>query len=429
MSFAEVRKANLSLQFTADRKRSTQELEAEVRERLRDMPGVRASFATSGPGGRLELVVAGRDSEQLDVVSRELAAAVRTLKGLGSVTTSASLLRPEVVIRPDPARAADLGVSTVDIADAARIATSGDFRQRLAKLNLAERQIPIRVQLADASLADGSVLRLLRVPGANGPVPLSAVADIRESSGPARIDRLDRERNVTVGAELNGRPLGEVIAEVRKLPVMSQLPPGVTIRPAGDSEAFVELFVGFALAMLAGITCIYLVLMLLFNSATQPLTILAAVPLCGGGAFGMLLLTGYALSLPSLIGLLLLTGIATKNSILIVDYAIIGEREGLSRHDALLDACRKRARPVIMTTLAMGAGMLPIALGLGADGSFRAPLGVSVIGGLVTSTLLSLVVVPAAYSVVGDVTDKWRARRRRRRERAAPELPVPRSAG
>jgi multidrug efflux pump subunit AcrB len=429
MNFAEVRKANLSLQFSADRKRSTQELEDDVRERLRDLPGVRASFTTSGPGGRLELVVAGRDSEQLDLVSRELAAAVRALKGLGSVTTSASLLRPEVVIRPDPARAADLGVSTVDIAEAARIATSGDFRQRLAKLNLAERQIPIRVQLADASLADGSVLRLLRVPGSQGPVPLSAVADIRESSGPARIDRLDRERNVTVGAELNGRPLGEVIAEVQKLPLMKQLPPGVTVRPAGDSEAFVELFVGFALAMLAGVACVYLVLLLLFNSATQPLTILAAVPLCGGGAFGMLLLSGYALSLPSLIGLLLLTGIATKNSILIVDYAIIGEREGLSRHDALIDACRKRARPVIMTTLAMGAGMLPIAIGLGADGGFRAPLGVSVIGGLVTSTLLSLVVVPAAYSVVGDFTDKWRARRRRQREPAGTGAVVPTSAG
>jgi multidrug efflux pump subunit AcrB len=429
LSFPEVRKASLSLQFAADRQRSTQDIEADVRERVRDIPGVRASFTASGPGGRLELVVAGRDADQLNAVSRELAAAVRSLEGLGSVTTSASLLRPEVLIRPDPARAADLGVSTVDIAEAARIATSGDFRQRLAKLNLAERQIPIRVQLADASLTDGSVLRLLRVPGSRGPVPLSAVAEITEGSGPARIDRLDRERNVTVGAELNGRPLGEVITEVNRLDVMKHLPPGVTVRPAGDSEAFFELFIGFALAMLAGVACVYLVLLLLFNSATQPLTILAAVPLAGGGAFGMLLLTGYALSLPSLIGLLLLTGIATKNSILIVDYAIIGEREGLSRHDALIDACRKRARPVIMTTLAMGAGMLPIAIGLGADGNFRAPLGVSVIGGLVTSTLLSLVVVPATYSVVGDFTDKWRRRRLQRRERAEARAAIPTAAG
>jgi len=180
----------------------------------------------------------------------------------------------------------------------------------------------------------------------------------------------------------------------------------VRILPAGDSEAFVELFVGFALALLAGVLSVYLVLLLLFHSGTQPIVILAAVPLCGGGAFGLLLLTGTALSLPSLIGLLLLNGIAVKNSILIVDYAILGERAGLSRHDALIDACRKRARPVIMTTLAMGAGMLPIALGFGADGSFRTPLGVSVIGGLITSTLLSLVVIPAAYSMVAEITER-----------------------
>jgi len=427
VSFPELRKASLSLQFRADRERPTPEIEAEIRTRLRDLPGVRTSFLVGGPGDRLELVVSGRDSEMLGTVSRELATELRALPGMGSVTTSASLLRPEILIRPDPAKAADLGVSTVDIAEAARIATSGDFRQRLAKLNLAERQVPIRVQLADASLNDSGVLRQLRVPGSQGPVPLSAVAEISEGSGPARIDRFDRERNVTVTAELNGQPLGDVMAKMRKLDLMKRLPPGIEVKPAGDSKAFRELFLGFALAMLTGISCVYLVLLLLFNSPTQPLTILAAVPLCGGGAFGMLLLTGYALSLPSLIGLLLLTGIATKNSILIVDYAIIGEREGMSRHDALLDACRKRARPVIMTTIAMGAGMLPIAIGFGADGGFRAPLGVSVIGGLVTSTLLSLVVVPAAYSVVGDFTDKWRRRRQARREAAA--MPLPSSAG
>ncbi len=414
LSFGEVRKASMTLEFARTRERSTPELEDAVRNLLRDLPGARVSFVSGGPGDRLAVVLAGRDSEQLAVASRELAAAIRTLPGLGTVTTSAALLRPEVIIRPDPARAADLGVSTVDIADAARIATSGDFRQRLAKLNLAERQVPIRVQLENRSLSDVAVLRQLRVPGADGPVPLSAVADIYEGSGPARIDRLDRERNVTVSAELNGRPLGEYMSKVMALDAARNLPAGVRLVPAGDSEAFVELFVGFALAMLAGVVSVYVVLLLLFHSGTQPLTILAAVPLCGGGAFGALLLTGYALSLPSLIGLLLLTGIATKNSILIVDYAIIGEREGLSRHDALIEACRKRVRPVIMTTLAMGAGMLPIAVGLGADGGFRAPLGVSVIGGLITSTLLSLVVVPAAYSVVGDLTDRFNARFRRR---------------
>ena len=387
--------------------RSSAELEDAIRATLVDIPGVRVGFAAGGPGDRLSLVLAGRDLDALGKSSRELAAAIRDIPGLGSVTTTAALLRPEIIIRPDPARAADLGVSTVAIADAARIATSGDIRQRLAKLNLADRQIPIRVQLAGTSLTDPSVLRQLRVPGSRGPVPLAAVAEIAEGSGPARIDRLNRERNVTVSAELNGRPLGDVMAQVMRMPEASNLPPGVRIVPAGDSEAFVELFLGFVLALLAGVVAVYVVLLLLFHSATQPFVILSAVPLCGGGAFGALLLTQNALSLPSLIGLLLLTGIATKNSILIVDYAIIGERAGMPRYDALIEACRKRARPVIMTTLAMGAGMLPLALGLGADGNFRTPLGISVIGGLMTSTVLSLVVVPAAYSLVAEITERY----------------------
>lgn len=407
VSFAEVRKFGMTLEFAADRKRSSAEIEDSVRQTLTDLPGVRVGFAAGGPGDRLTLAIGGRDSEQLSAAARDIAAAIRTVPNIGSVSTTAALLRPEIVIRPDPARAADLGVSTVDIADAARIATSGDIRQRLAKLNLAERQIPIRVQLAGSSLTDPAVLRQLRVPGKAGPVSLSAVAEITEGSGPARIDRLNRERTVTVSAELNGLPLGDVMAKVNNMPAMQNLPPGVRILPAGDSEAFVELFVGFALALLAGVLSVYLVLLLLFHSATQPIVILAAVPLCGGGAFGFLLLTGNALSLPSLIGLLLLNGIAVKNSILIVDYAILGEQAGLSREAALIDACRKRVRPVIMTTLAMGAGMLPIALGLGADGNFRTPLGVAVIGGLITSTLLSLVVVPAAYSLVAEATERY----------------------
>ena len=406
LSFAEVRKLGMTLEFSPERKRSSAELEDAVRKTLADLPGIRVGFAAGGPGDRLTMAIAGRDSEQLGSAARDLAAALRTVPGIGSVSTTAALLRPEIVIRPDPARAADLGVSTVDIADAARIATSGDVRQRLAKLNLAERQVPIRVQLAGTSLTDSAVLRQLRVPGKAGPVPLSAVATISEGSGPARIDRLNRERTVTVSAELNGLPLGDVMTKVRGMSAYNDLPAGVRILPAGDSQAFVELFVGFILALLAGVLSVYLVLLLLFHSATQPLVILAAVPLCGGGAFGLLLLTNNALSLPSLIGLLLLNGIAVKNSILIVDYAIIGERAGLPRDQALIEACRKRARPVIMTTLAMGAGMLPIALGLGADGNFRTPLGVSVIGGLITSTLLSLVVVPAAYSLVAEITEK-----------------------
>ena len=250
--------------------------------------------------------------------------------------------------------------------------------------------------------------------GAQGPVPLSAVAEIRDGSGPSVLSRYQRQRNITLTAELNGRALGEVMAEVQALPSVKRLPAGVEFLNAGDAEIFVELFVGFAMAMLAGLVCIYMVLLLLFNHAIQPLTILTAVPLCAGGAFGALLLTGNMLSLPALIGLLMLIGIATKNSILLVDYAVVAEdKHGLTVHDALIDACRKRARPVIMTTLAMGAGMLPLALGVSGDSSFRAPMAWAVIGGLITSTALSLIVIPAAYSVLHDL-GLWIARKFRR---------------
>ncbi len=413
-AIGDVRKVTLTLQFDRARERTLQVLEHDVRAHMENLPGVRVSFAAAGPGARLELVLAGRDPQQLALAAQRIEAAMRGVKGLSGVTSTASLLQPEIIITPDPARAADLGVSTVDIADAARIATTGDFRQNLAKLNLADRQIPIRVQLAESARTDPSLLGQMRVPARNGAdVPLSAVATIRDGSGPAVIERYNRERNIKISGELEGNPLGPVMAQVRKLPAVQNLPAGVRILPGGDAEAFVELFVGFGLSMLAGVLSVYVVLLMLFNSTTHPLVILAAIPLCGAGAFGALWLSGYALSLPSLVGLLMLSGVSTKNSILIVDYAIIGQRDhGLGRREALLEACRKRARPVIMTTLAMGAGMLPVAFSLAADGSFRAPLGVSVIGGLLTSTFLSLLAVPAAYSLMADAIDWWRGHRR-----------------
>ena len=410
----EARKATLILDWgeAGTRRRGQKQLEAEVRQRLRGLAGARVSFLSTEPGELMQLVLSGDDSKLLAEAAAGLERELRTLPGLGSITSTAALLRPEIVIVPDPARAADLGVATADIAEAARIATAGDFTQRLAKLNLPERQVPIRVGLETSALANEALIASLRVPGRHGPVPLSAVADIRLDSGPAQIDRYQRSRNVTLTAELNGRPLGEVMAEVERLPSVARLPAGVSFLNTGDAEVFVELFVGFLMAMVAGIACIYMVLLLLFNSALQPLTILTAVPLSAGGSFGMLLLTQNYLSLPALIGLLMMIGIATKNSILLVDYAVMAEDEhGLSQHDALVDACRKRAQPVLMTTIAMGAGMLPIVFGFSADASFRTPMALAVIGGLITSTLLSLIVVPAAYTVVDDLAARLGRRR------------------
>ena len=210
--------------------------------------------------------------------------------------------------------------------------------------------------------------------------------------------------------------MGEVDKQIDALPALQNLPVSVERQAAGDSEVFAEMFGGFAMAMVAGVFCVYGVL-LLFNHANQPITILVAVPLAAGGAFGALLLTGMDISLSVLIGLILLIGIAVKNSILLVDYAVIAEEQGMPRHEALMDACHKRARPVIMTTLAMGAGMLPIAVGLTADASFRMPMAVAVIGGLITSTVLSLIVVPAAFTLVDDVEEWVVARFRRRGDR------------
>ncbi len=408
---ADVRKVVMVLDWgLADgRDRSQKDLEREVRERLQVIPGVRQRFISSEPGEQMQVVLAGNDPTALYAAAQSLDRELRTIQGLGTISSTASLLRPELVIVPDARRAADLGVSTLDIAEAARIATSGDYRQRLAKLNLADRQVPIRVRMSEASLSDEALLSLMRVPSANGgTVPLSAVASIRTGSGPSVINRLGRERQITFTAELSGRPLGDVMNEVDQLPTLKNLPPGVRTQPFGDAEIFVELFVGFALAMAAGLFCVYAVLLLLFNHASHPLIILMAVPLSAGGAFGLMFLTGTLLSLPALIGLLMLIGIATKNSILLVDYAVIAEDEkGMNMHDALVDACRKRARPVIMTSIAMSAGMLPIALGFGADAAFRQPMAVAVIGGLITSTVLSLVVIPATFAAMETLTRRF----------------------
>jgi multidrug efflux pump subunit AcrB len=337
---------------------------------------------------------------------------LRGLKGIGNVSSSAALVRPEIIVRPDFARAADLGVTAASIGETVRIATAGDYDTNLNKLNLAERQVPIRIKLPDAVRADLAAIERLTVPGKNGPVMLASVASVRMESGPAQIDRLNRSHNVTLNVELGSRSLGEVNTEARALPSVLALPPSVRIAELGDAQEMKALFASFGLAMLIGVLCIYGVLVLLFKDFMQPVTILAALPLSIGGAFVALLLTGKALSMPSMIGLIMLMGIVTKNSILLVDYALIARAAGMDRFEALVDACHKRSRPIIMTTIAMGAGMMPLALGWGADPSFRSPMAIAVIGGLITSTLLSLLVVPAVFTYVDDVSS-WLGRRLR----------------
>jgi multidrug efflux pump subunit AcrB len=412
----EVRKATLTVLLTERGKRPRKQgIENAIRAAMAEVPGIRSKVGLGGSGEKYQLVLTGEDPLALAGAAAAVERDLRTIPGLGSITSSASLIRSEIAVRPDFAKAADLGVTSAAIGETLRIATVGDYDTSLAKLNLSQRQVPIVVKLDDSARQDLDLLGRLAVPGVKGPVMLSQVATLEVAGGPAVIDRLNRSRNITFEVELSGAPLGDVTEAVQKLPSITNLPPGVKQLALGDAEVMGELFASFGLAMLTGVLCIYIVLVLLFKDFLQPFTILAALPLSLGGAFVGLLAVNQSFSMPSLIGLIMLMGIATKNSILLVEYAILARRGSdgsdghpvaapMSRFDALIDACHKRARPIVMTTIAMGAGMVPLAVGWGAaDSSFRSPMAVAVIGGLITSTVLSLLVIPSVFTVVDDL--------------------------
>ena len=410
-SAASVRRANLTIQIqNKDGTRGAQQVfERKATEVLRSIPGVRTQFNGQG-NDRLEVTLAGDSPERLDKAAADVERDMRTIPGLGTITSSAALQQPEIVIRPLPERAAELGVTTETLGLVTRIATSGDVDTGLAKFNLDNRQLPIRVRLNDKSRTDLERIRLLPVPAKGGSVPLMNVADVSLGAGPAQITRVDRSRNITLSASLNGLPLGDTLNAVERMPSMQSLPEGVRHLRTGNARWIVEIFGQFGTAMAIGVLSIYAVLVILFHKFIQPVTILTALPPSAAGAIVALLLTGNALAINSLIGLLMLMGIVSKNSILIVEYAIMAQREqGLSRFDALIDSCSKRARPIVMTTIAMGAGMMPVALGWAGDPSFRAPMGIAVVGGLLVSTIMSLFIVPAVFSVVDDF-QQWLVR-------------------
>jgi multidrug efflux pump subunit AcrB len=404
-SSADIRKATLTVNLThrSKRQRKQTEIETDIRHRLERLPGTRYTVGLGGE--KMQIVLTSEDGDALQQTSNTVVRDLRTLKGIGNITSSASLQRPEIQILPDYAQAADLGITAQTLASFVQFATIGDFATQLPKLNLPQRQIPIRVRLADYVRKNLELIRQLQIPSTRGLITLDSVANINLGSGPAQIDRLDRKRNVTIDVELNGRNLGDLLAESNNLPSLKTLPPTVGRQNIGDAETMNELFSSFGTAMFIGVLCIYIVLVLLFHDFLQPFTILAALPLSIGGALLALLLGNFAISMPSVIGLLMLMGVVTKNSILLVEYAVVARNErGLNRFDALVDACHKRARPILMTTIAMVAGMIPTALGFGsADPSFRAPMAAAVIGGLLASTFLSLLVIPAIYTLVDDV--------------------------
>jgi multidrug efflux pump subunit AcrB len=318
------------------------------------------------------------------------------------------LPRPELVVKPRLDLAAELGVTVQSIGQTIRIATLGDIPQNAAKFSLTDRQVPIRVSLKESARKDLSTIENLPVPtAAGGTVPLKSVADITYGHGPATVRRYNQSRRLMVDADLApGVQFGDAQAKINALPAMKHMPAGVKPVEVGTGEVMKELFINFALAVAAGVLMVFAVLVLLFARFFQPLTILSALPLALGGAVLALIVLGLPFSLSVVIGILMLMGIVAKNSILLVDFAIEEVRAGKDRMTALLEAGHKRAQPIVMTSIAMIAGMLPSGLGLGDGASFRQPMAVAVIGGIVTSTLLTLVMVPAMFTFVDDL-EAW----------------------
>ena len=404
----DLRTGTLTVVLKARRAHTTDGFKKLIRPKLHTIPDVRITTLSGFGAADVETVLSSENGELLQRTQRELQTQMRGLKQISDVRPAPAPPGPELAIRPKPEEAARLGVTSQALADVARIATIGEIDAASAKFSEGERRVPIRVRLPEAARDDLSVLGQLQVPVAAGAasVPLSSVADLSFQAGPGCIVRYGRERRASVQADLAGASLGTALGAINNLPVMKKLPEGVKTAAIGDAEVLGEVITGFVGAIVSGVLLIFAVLVLLFRSFFKPAIIMAALPLSIVGAVIALTLTRTELDMPVFIGVLMLLGIAAKNSILLVEFAIEDERAGQTRLEALHNACRERARPIVMTTVAMVAGMFPTALGLGAGSEFRQPMAVAVIGGLISSTVLSLVLVPVIYLFV-DRFEAW----------------------
>jgi len=409
--FGEVRTANMLINLVPPehRKATKRQFEDRMVTELNKIPDARIHFNRGGNGRDVNIYITGDNPQLVDQSARELVKEMRELPILRDAGIDGDMPRPEILIRPHLDLASQLGVTVASLSDTIRIATLGDLDQNSAKFSLADRQVPIRVSLNEDSRKDLATLENLPVPtGSGGAVPLKAVADITFGEGPTRVRRYNQARRLSIVADLNGVELGTAMSKIMALPAIKNLPPGVHRVEVGQAKYMNELITNFFVAMASGILMVFAVLVLLFARVLQPVTILSSLLLSFGGAVGALLITGNPMSLGSLIGLLMLMGIVAKNAILLVDFAIEEMRAGKDRLTAILEATHKRARPIVMTTVAMIAGMLPVAIGFGGDTSFRQPMAIAVIGGLITSTALTLVIVPALFTVVDDI-EAWLA--------------------
>ena len=404
----ELRRAGLTVNLLRkhERTRSQAEIEPIIAAKLAEIPDLRTFYVDDKGERELSVGILGNDGKKVEEVATKLESEMRKDPIFVSPSAMASFARPEIRIIPRFGVAADLGVTADQISETVRVATIGDVGANLAKFNVGTRQIPIRIELEKQARSNLATIRNLKVMTATGAaVPLETVANIGFGRGPSTIERYDRERLVKVGTSMApGFEIGEGSQHIANLPAVKNMPAGIRLQEVGDAEIQGEVFIGFASAMIAGIMMVLVVLILLFGSFFVPITILAALPLSVAGVIGALLITHTAVSMPVVIGILMLMGIVTKNTIMLVDFAVEREKHGMSQIEAIIDAGSKRARPIVMTTLAMVAGMVPAAMATGEGGEFRAPMAISVIGGLLVSTVLSLVLIPSIYTVMDDLS-------------------------
>ncbi len=402
----------ITLKPAKERKRTSIQFEREVAPLLAKIPDARVNFQSQsgGLGRDITIMLAGDDPDKLKQTANNLVAEMRTSPLIREPRIDGDIQRPELIIKPRLDLAADLGVTTAALSSAIRIATLGDIEQNMAKFSLSDRQIPIRVSLSEDSRRDLDTIRNMPVATtAGGTVPLKVVADIHFGAGPSKIRRYNQVRRLVIGADLAPNVIsGEAKTFIAKSHTMTNLPVGVRKVAFGEDEIQGDLISGFIIAIFSGIALVFAVLVLLYRRVLPPFVNMGSLVLAPLGGLLALYMVGMAISMPVYIGLLMLFGIVAKNSILLVDFAIEEMRRGVDRFEAILEAAHKRAQPIVMTSVAMIAGMLPIALGISGDGSWRAPMAVCVIGGIAMSTLLTLVIVPAGFTLADDL-EKWLA--------------------
>ncbi len=408
--------ATIFMTLHEDREKTSVEFEKDLNDELQQIPDARVRFQSqsggNGTGRDLSIMLTGSDSDLLKETAVKVAEEMKSLKTIKAPRVNADLQRPEILITPRSDLASELGVTTAALSQTIRIATLGEIDQNTAKFSLSDRQIPIRVVLDEDSRQDINTINNLPVQMSNGAsVPLGTVAEIGFGSGPTAIQRYNQTRRIFIGADLaDGIASGEARAQIDQLPIMQNLPSGISTRPFGDAEWQLELLENFIIALISGVLAVFAVLVLLYKRLMSPLVNMCSLALAPLGGIALIWAVGQPVSMPVLIGVLMLLGIVSKNSILLIDFAIEEIARGTDKYAAIIEAGQKRAQPIVMTTVAMTAGMVPTAISLSGDSAWRSPMGIVVIGGLIVSTLLTLLIVPAGFSLADGVekrTGPW----------------------